>query len=239
MDSNDTQGTNYEDDTGDDSFYSLQSSPTELVTTQLDLSTTTTAQAPTITRESKRAGHKMGLPGRPGSQAASSARPKQENLSDKISLFQALEVRQERQEPDTESAPLSMGSDPEVFPMAGSAYGSRICYRRSEVFAFLFTTVSILLAAISITIGCCLRASNLRRQSRKRLLSALSLSSANLCHCPLSATSGSDLPPAGSQCSAKSSRPPTASSFPIEMMLSKHELGLGKLCKQQTAASRT
>lgn len=134
----------------------------------------------------------------------------EKNLSDKISLFQALEVRQER-EPDAapyfSSSHLMDGTPNELGGSSG-----QMCYRRAEVFAFLFTTVSILLAAISLTIGCCLRVSNLRARARKRLASALSLSSANLCHSPISSTpSSASYASSTSGCSTNSATTSTTS----------------------------
>lgn len=101
------------------------------------------------------------------------------SISDRVSLFQALEVRQER---DPEVASYSTGgslSDSDGEPLSGDS-NSLMCYRRAEVLAFLFTAGSVFLVAISITIGCCLRAANLRKSQGKQLALDTSISSANL-----------------------------------------------------------
>lgn len=134
------------------------------------------------------------------------------NISDKISLFQALEVRDngafQMQSNDPSFDQLSSTSpdrnhlyqspssaraisqhhddDNDDSNYQGDNNYSLMCYRRAEVFGFLFMVGSTLLAAISITVGCCLRAATLRSQARKKLGSALGLSSANLCHSPMS-----------------------------------------------------
>lgn len=83
------------------------------------------------------------------------------SISEKVSLFQALEVRQER-EPDfsTETDPFQSGHNSAAWSMTNSTAVDSLplCYRRVEVYAFLMTTAVILVAAISVTVGCCLRA---------------------------------------------------------------------------------
>lgn len=92
-------------------------------------------------------------------------------VSEKVSLFQALEVRQER-EPDfsteTDSYyPTAFGHNSAAWSVTNSSNLEHLplCYRRVEVYAFLITVVAILTAAISITVGCCLRAKSLRKRS--------------------------------------------------------------------------
>lgn len=120
-------------------------------------------------------------------------------ISDKVSLFQALEVRQER---EPENAPFSSSYssngnhitalDESTFfnnsafidSMSTSTSSSLTCYRRAEILAFLFTTISIILVAISISVGFCWRAANLRKMQRQGKtivgISSGGLSSANL-----------------------------------------------------------
>lgn len=122
-------------------------------------------------------------------------------ISDKVSLFQALEVRQERADPDptrpyssysTFEQPLDVGE----LTSSGTptSQANLMCYRRVEVWAFLFTALSVILVAISVTVGCCWRAANLRKRDRKLLSSTPCLSSANLSSCGSSTSSSS--PPA-------------------------------------------
>lgn len=123
-------------------------------------------------------------------------------ISDKVSLFQALEVRQERErDPDgapfsssgisSLSSPSSLNNHITALDNDKSSDGtfvgftsSLMCYRRAEVLAFLFTTVSIILVAISISVGFCWRAANLRKiqRSQDKTIAGISggLSSANL-----------------------------------------------------------
>lgn len=105
-------------------------------------------------------------------------------VSDKVSLFQALEVRQER-EPDAEpyssysllADSAHAGSHPTDRSGGEQSNNSLQCYRRAEVLAFLFTAVSILLVAISVTVGCCWRAASLRVQDRNSKLAAAAATS--------------------------------------------------------------
>lgn len=90
-------------------------------------------------------------------------------ISERLSLFQALEVLEDRGQLEAASnrAYPSYASN-----SSDDTNNSMMCYQRAEVFAFLFTTASVLLAAISITIGCCWRASlatSRRAQERKKL----------------------------------------------------------------------
>lgn len=91
-------------------------------------------------------------------------------MSEKVSLFQALEVRQER-EPD-------FSRETDAYPSSGShniaalsaipnlSDGiSPLCYRKAEVYAFMITISAILIAAVSITVGCCLRARSISRRA--------------------------------------------------------------------------
>lgn len=161
------------------------------LTTSTSTSTTTTEPSTIGRKSGRRVARKM----RAGEQDDASnnvnggGKQRHENLSDRVSLFQALEVRQER-EPDNLPVPYSY-DEAAIKSSSQLSNGERdlapmfMCYRRAELFAFMFTVASILLAAISVTIGCCLRASALKRQAahnkHHQLLvpSALSLSSAN------------------------------------------------------------
>lgn len=115
-------------------------------------------------------------------------------MSDKVSLFQALEVRQER---EPENAPFSSSYssnsnhitafDDNYFnntPVDSITTSSLTCYRRAEILAFLFTTIAIILVALSISVGFCWRAANLRKMQRQdnKTIVGISggLSSANL-----------------------------------------------------------
>lgn len=101
---------------------------------------------------------------------------KEGSLSDRVSLFQALEVRQERDSAD--AAAYSLDLPKNYNHLTGSALSgmngddSLMCYRRAELVAFLITAVSVILVALSVTIGCCWRAIRLRRRDRKKLISA-------------------------------------------------------------------
>jgi len=132
---------------------------------------------------------------------ASSAvqRPQTGQLSDSVSLFQALEVRQER-EPDAApySSYLESGLDQaDASDTIGSKSNSNLCYRRAEVLAFFITTFSVLLVAISVTIGCCWRTATIRMRDRKRL--AASVTCANLSNSPLPSSRSDSLLSGGYQ----------------------------------------
>lgn len=102
-------------------------------------------------------------------------------ISDKVSLFQALEVRQER-EPSAlyshEAYSLSDSLYDQADTLKGSAgrdllresvrTSSEVCYQRAELLAFMFTGVSVLLVAICISVGCCWRAAALRHKATKQ-----------------------------------------------------------------------
>lgn len=102
-------------------------------------------------------------------------------ISDKVSLFQALEVRQEREpsalysheayslsDPMSDPADTLKGSTGRDLLRESMRSSSEICYQRAELLAFMFTGVSVLLVAICISVGCCWRAAALRHKAIKQ-----------------------------------------------------------------------
>lgn len=152
-------------------------------------STTTTTTRP---NGSRRAARKLKAD---GAKTAQSNPSKEESTSESVSLFQALEVRQERGGGENSFARSTSSSAPrrasrvddldEDLYAAADEQTNQMCYRRAEIFAFLLTVGSILLAAISVTVGCCLRASSIKsahkRCYRRQQQLASYASSANLC----------------------------------------------------------
>lgn len=139
--------------------------------------TTTSTEAPTpVARGTRRRVGRTGRKLKMGD-SAQTPTPKpvpSENPSDRINLFQALEVLQERSTepapPATSLASYSRAHNDklsDLYDASGglAAINQLMCYQRVEIFAFLFTVASILLAAVSVTIGCYCRASSLKRQS--------------------------------------------------------------------------
>lgn len=99
-------------------------------------------------------------------------------ISDKVSLFQALEVRQEREtgsiySHDAYVPPDALLDQPDALTGASgrelltdsTRASSLMCYRRAELLAFIFTGISLLLVAIGVSIGCCWRAAALRQKA--------------------------------------------------------------------------
>lgn len=127
------------------------------------------------------------------SDTSTTLRPASGQISDKVSLFQALEVRQER-EPDAapfsssyssftgRDAIFSADNNPGRRSSLSSDPSQDLCYGRAEVLAFLFTAVSVILVAVSITVGCCWRVANLRRDQilNRQDKATMGASSANL-----------------------------------------------------------
>lgn len=127
--------------------------------TTLKPTTTTTASTTADSHSSsRRQGRKQRLSA--AAEQADSAKSAGQ-MSDTVNLFRALQVRQER---DPDAAPYYALEPTEV---AASREGL-LCYRRAEVLAFMLTTVSVLLVAISVTIGCCWRNLVLRVQSGQK-----------------------------------------------------------------------
>lgn len=115
---------------------------------------------------------------------------KKEPLSGNMTLYGALEVRQERD--PKQDAPYSLSQqrqqqqllqpDPsQLEELLDEHTGQLRCFRRGQVYGFLFTGISILLAAFCVTLGCCWRASTLRRRLEERKLGSMlaAVSSAN------------------------------------------------------------
>lgn len=91
-------------------------------------------------------------------------------LEERVSLFQALEVRQGRgHDLDNQPTNSSYTSQSAQVSEGPNLSSSLLCYRRFEVLGFLFTTGSVVLAAICLTIGCCWRAASLRRLQTAKL----------------------------------------------------------------------
>lgn len=124
-------------------------------------------------------------------------------ISDSLSLFKALQVRQE---PDEERAarrnPLSARQSKRVRDIfAEDEQASLVCYRHAEVYLFLMTIGSLLLLLVSVAVTCCLRLRNLAKSSSSlfkhgRLLgspSLLSLGSGNDASSIISASTASHL----------------------------------------------
>lgn len=196
-------------------------------TTSTEPSTTTVRATSRLGRQ--RRGRKMPEEREQGKKSPTQAESSNGNLSDKVSLFQALEVRQER-DPNSAASTMNpyedrlvhqqMTYNQQQYESESGGLQQLVCYQRAEIFAFLFTVASVLFAAISVTIGCYYRASSLKRQAlnggkKQHPLSGattgaaarpLSLSSANLCYSPISpaiSSSSASSPP----CSLPENRP--------------------------------
>lgn len=86
-------------------------------------------------------------------------------ISDSVSLYQALEVRQEH------DADFATGSYDLQRPKTDASTvdhqtAQLICYRQAELLAYLFGLASIVLVAVSVSIGCCWRASQMRKRRK-------------------------------------------------------------------------
>lgn len=81
-------------------------------------------------------------------------------ISDKLNLFQALEVRQDH-EGDLGAKSYEFSPSKESSTIEQTA--PLMCYRQAELLSYLFGIVSILLVAISVSIACCWRARELKR----------------------------------------------------------------------------
>lgn len=86
-------------------------------------------------------------------------------ISDSVSLFQALEVRQEHDADSFASGSYDLHPRKESSTIDHQT-AHLICYRQAELLAYLFGLVSIILVAVSVSIGCCWRVSQLRKRRK-------------------------------------------------------------------------
>lgn len=139
---------------------------------------------------------RKGLAARQGRNMKGKDNEKRNNsvIADSVNLFQALEVRQN---PESElSGNIYDPLGPTKEPSTVDPSEPLVCYRHAQLLAYLFAIASIVLVALSVSIGCCWRARELKNhrkleedtissQRRQRLLQLANdnhrYQSANMC----------------------------------------------------------